>query len=139
MDKNSEQDILSCPLLLMNRHVRLRKTQETIPFAWLLRHRARQECMNERMQVDSHGQGQYHEAFGHPGISTVTNRSPSDESENTDLTDTEVQLLDLYESMSADAQAALTRLAQFFEAHPQDEPTTKEKMAELFLAAKSMQ
>lgn len=72
-------------------------------------------------------------------ISKVTNRPPLEDSEDGYLTDIEVELLQLYESMSADAQAALTRLAQVFEACPQEEPTTKEELEALFLAARSMQ
>lgn len=55
------------------------------------------------------------------------------------LTDVEAELLELYESMSKENQAALTRIAQFLEAHPQDEPMTKEKLRELFLSAKNLQ
>lgn len=59
--------------------------------------------------------------------------------EDEDLTDIEAELLEVYESMSEEAQAALTRVAELLEAHPRDEPMTKEKMAELFLSAKRLQ
>jgi hypothetical protein len=55
------------------------------------------------------------------------------------LTDTEVELLELYESMSEENQKALTRIALLLELHPEDEPLTKEKLEELFLRAKSLQ
>jgi hypothetical protein len=76
----------------------------------------------------------------------VTTPSPMSDSQDevfTDdgvvLTETEVQLLELYETMSGEDQAALTRIAQFLEAHPQDGPMTKEKWEELFFSAKSLQ
>lgn len=41
--------------------------------------------------------------------------------------------------MSEEDQAVLTRIAQFLEASPQDEPTSKNKLEELFLSAKRLQ
>jgi len=55
------------------------------------------------------------------------------------LTDVEAELLDLYESMPKEAQAALTRMAHYLEAHLQDETMTKEKLQELFLCAQNLQ
>lgn len=76
----------------------------------------------------------------------MTNTPPLADSRDDVLTDdgealtrVEAELLELYESMSKENQAALTRIAQFLEAHPQDEPITKEKLKELFLSAKNLQ
>lgn len=96
--------------------------------------------------VDSCVQDQYHAVFVHLRGKDVTNppstanREAEDLTEDDDvLTDVEIELLDLYESASEDAQAALIRVAQFLEAHPQDVPLTKEKMEELFLSARNLQ
>jgi len=62
-------------------------------------------------------------------------RSDDDES----LTETEVEFLELFNSMSEENQAALTRVAQYLETHPQDEPITKEKLEELLLSARNLQ
>ncbi len=51
------------------------------------------------------------------------------------LTDKEIAFLEFFESMSEENQAALTRVAQYLDAHPQAEPVTKEKLKELFLSA----
>jgi hypothetical protein len=55
------------------------------------------------------------------------------------LTDKEMEFLEFFESISEENQAALTRVAQYLEAHPQAEPLSKEKLEELFLSAKSLQ
>ena len=55
------------------------------------------------------------------------------------LTDKEIEFLEFFKSMSEENQAALTRVAQYLETHPQAEPMTKEKLKELFLSAKSLQ
>lgn len=72
-----------------------------------------------------------------PPLADSQNDALSDDDET--LTDTEVEFLEFFESMSEENQAALTRIAQYLEAHPQDEPLTKEKLQELFLSAKSLQ
>lgn len=85
-------------------------------------------------------------SFGRPrGTEVSTNPLMADSQdealpeEDEVLTDTEAELLDLYESMSEEDQAALTRIAQFLAQHPEDEPTTKEELAELFERARSLQ
>lgn len=84
--------------------------------------------------------------FGCPRGAIVTISTPIpdlqaeasvDEAET--LTDTEAEFLDLYESMSEEDQAVLTRIAQLLEASPQDEPTSKDKFEELFVSAKRLQ
>lgn len=55
------------------------------------------------------------------------------------LTEKEIEFLEFFESISEENQAALTRVAQYLEAHPQAQPLTKEKLKELFLGAKSLQ
>ncbi|GAB3546517.1 hypothetical protein GCM10027343_24390 [Noviherbaspirillum agri] len=72
-----------------------------------------------------------------PPLADSQNEVLSDDDET--LTDTEAQFLEFFESMSEENQAALTRVAQYLEAHPQDEPLTKEKLRELFFSAKSLQ
>lgn len=72
-----------------------------------------------------------------PPLADSQNDALSDDDET--LTDTEAEFLEFFESMSEENQAALTRIAQYLEAHPQEEPLTKEKLQELFLSAKSLQ
>lgn len=55
------------------------------------------------------------------------------------LTEKEIEFLEFFESISEENQAALTRVAQYLEAHPQAEPLTKETLKELFHSAKSLQ
>jgi len=55
------------------------------------------------------------------------------------LTEKEIEFLEFFESISEENQAALTRVAQYLEAHTQAQPLTKEKLKELFLGAKNLQ
>ncbi|HJW53666.1 MAG TPA: hypothetical protein VJ577_00170 [Burkholderiaceae bacterium] len=74
----------------------------------------------------------------HPRL-TPDSQAEALSNEDDTLSDTEVEFLELYESMSEDNQAALIRMAQFLAAHPQDEPTSKEMFEKLFLIAKKPQ
>ena len=71
--------------------------------------------------------------------------SPADLQDNTcaddgqPLTEKEIEFLEFFESISEENQAALTRVAQYLDAHPQTQPLTKEMLKELFLGAKNLQ
>lgn len=72
-----------------------------------------------------------------PPLADSQDEGRSDDGEA--LTDKEIEFLKFFESISEENQAALTRVAQYLEAHPQADPLTKEKLKELFLSAKRLQ
>lgn len=56
-----------------------------------------------------------------------------------ELTPEEEELLEIYESMAADDQAALVRMAHYLKEHPQDLPSTGEEIEHMFEQAKRLQ
>lgn len=60
-------------------------------------------------------------------------------SNHDELTPDEEELLEIYESMTEDDQAALVRMAHYLSEHPHDIPTTGQDIEQMFEQAKRLQ
>lgn len=60
-------------------------------------------------------------------------------SNHDDLTPEEEELLEIYESMTAEDQAALVRMAHYLKEHPHDLPSTGQEIEQILDQAKRLQ